>query len=311
MTAELFKQIEQHGACVDLSSRAKFLLTGADRVRYLNGQVTNDVRKASTGEAIYACVTNAKGRMEADVFIHAADDGQALLLDAEEVLREPLGLRLDRYIVADDVELKDVTDQWRLWHFFGAAAQKLEAGSREQGVNSVKASRFGMAGIDVWVPVNAEYRMPNAEVLSATDLEIWRICAGIPRWPWELNGDTFPSEAALESKAMDFMKGCYIGQEVLSRIKTTGKMPRHLIRFRVRDSDLSDNKTPSPQSWKVAVQAENGAVREVGAVTSSCHHPFLDHWTGLAYVRSGVALADSVLLADSEPTRIFAQLEII
>lgn len=311
MTAERFRHIDQHGACVDLSSRAKFLLTGADRIRYLNGQATNDVRKASAEEAIYACVTNAKGKMEADVFIHAAEGGQALLLDAEEVLREPLGSRLDRYIVADDVQLLDVTDQWRLWHFFGPAARKHEAGSGERGVSAVKVSRYGVAGVDVWVPVNTEYEIPNAECLNATELETWRICAGIPRWPCELNGDTFPPEAGLESKAMDFNKGCYIGQEVLSRIKTTGKMPRHLIRFKVRSLDSSAMETSPPQSWKVAVRADDGAVREVGVVTSACLHPFLDHWAGLAYVRSGAALADSVLLAGSEPTRIFPQLEII
>src|SRR5580692_7594035 len=105
MGPELFKAIEENGACIDLSDRAKLRLTGADRVRYLNGQVTNDVRRVTAQETQYACVTTAKGRIEADVFLHADPDGEALLLDAEPDLREPLALRLEKYIVSDDVTL--------------------------------------------------------------------------------------------------------------------------------------------------------------------------------------------------------------
>ena len=115
MTAEQFRLIEERGTAVDLSGRAKFMLSGADRVRYLNGQVTNDVRHAKEDEAIYACVTNAKGRIEGDVFLHASPlNGGCLMLDAEAGLRESLGARLEKYIVADDVEIRDVTEEWHL-----------------------------------------------------------------------------------------------------------------------------------------------------------------------------------------------------
>ena len=158
MTPEQFQHLEKHGACVDLSARAKWRLSGVDAVRYLNGQVTNDVRKATAHEAIYACVTNAKGKIEGDVFIHVSPDGGALLLDAEPSLREPLAARLERYIVADDVELKDASDEWGLLHFSGAATQEFEAWGRGyEGIfHVVKASRFGMCGFDVWTPRKAE-----------------------------------------------------------------------------------------------------------------------------------------------------------
>jgi folate-binding Fe-S cluster repair protein YgfZ len=103
MPPELYQQIITHGAAVNLSSHAKFRLTGADRVRYLNGQVTNDVRRARPDETLHACVTDAKGRIAADIRLHAQSD--ALLLDAEPGLRESLGMRLERYIVADDPAL--------------------------------------------------------------------------------------------------------------------------------------------------------------------------------------------------------------
>src|ERR1051326_5782980 len=99
---------------LDLSARAKLRVTGADRFRFLNGQITNDLRKASETAAIEACVLNAKGKMNAHIFIAAI--GESFLIDAEPELRETLRVRLVRYIIADDVEIEDVTDQYSLFH---------------------------------------------------------------------------------------------------------------------------------------------------------------------------------------------------
>lgn len=261
MTAELFQAITEHGAAVNLSSRAKFRLTGNDRVRYLNGQVTSDVRRANAQSTLYACVTDAKGRIAGDVFIHATED--ALLLDAEPGLRESLGLRLERYIVADDAELTDVSDGWQLWHFFGP--------NQPPGIQS---TRFGMEGVDVWLPVGTTFE-PGCQILTDADLETWRILQKVPRWPHELNAETFPPEAGLEARAMDFFKGCYIGQEVLSRIKTTGKMPRELIAFETESSLNAD--------------AEIWTDKAVGKVTSVATHPVTGLTIGLGMVRQGAA----------------------
>ncbi|MFN0078655.1 MAG: YgfZ/GcvT domain-containing protein [Prosthecobacter sp.] len=259
MTAALFQDITTHGAAVNLSSHAKFRLTGGDRVRYLNGQVTNDTRRAKSDETLYACVTDVKGRIAGDVFIHARED--ALLLDAEAGLRESLGTRLERYIVADDVELTDVTDDWQLWHVFGPAA-----------ANGLKSWRFGVDGVDVWLPSGEPFE-PGCRVLSDDDLETWRIVQKVPRWPNELNAETFPPETGIEARAMDFAKGCYIGQEVLSRIKTTGKMPRELIAFET--------------AVVVNVGEELWTEKAVGKITSIAKHPVTGLTTGLAMVRQG------------------------
>ena len=261
MTSDLFEAITQHGAALNLSTRAKLRLTGADRVRYLNGQVTNDVRRAKADEALYACVTDAKGRIAGDVCVHATTD--ALLLDAEPGLRESLGLRLERYIVADDVELTDVTEELQLWHVWGATAPV-----------GVKSDRFGMPGVDVWLPVGETFE-PACQVLNDEDLETWRILQKVPRWPNELNAETFPPEAGLETRAMDFFKGCYIGQEVLSRIKTTGKMPREIIAFETETA--------------VMVGAEIWTDKAVGTVTSVTTHPITGFIIGLGMVRQGAA----------------------
>jgi len=278
MTADLFQQITAHGAAVNLSSHAKFRLTGTDRVRYLNGQVTNDMRRVKPDETLYACVTDVKGRIAADVWVHAQDD--ALLLDAEPALRETLGMRLERYIVADDVELSDVTEDWQLWHFWSDAGTPARIESilhgEEHPYHLLRTTRFGIAGFDLWLPSASNApTFDSSPLLSEADLETWRILQQIPRWPHELNAETFPPEAGLESTAMDFAKGCYIGQEVLSRIKTTGKMPREMIAF----------------ASATAVNAGDELWHEkaIGKVTSVTQHPVTSLTIGLAMIRQGTA----------------------
>ena len=99
---------------LDLSARAKLRVTGADRFRFLNGQITNDLRKANETVAIEACVLNAKGKVNAHIFIAAL--AESFLIDAELELRETMRARLERYVIADGVQIEDVTDEFSLFH---------------------------------------------------------------------------------------------------------------------------------------------------------------------------------------------------
>src|SRR3954465_7402139 len=96
----------EQGAFFDLSARTKLRVTGADRLRYLNGQISNDLRKASERAALHACVLTAKGKINADIFVIA--DGESFLIDSDAAMREQLAARLERYVIADDVQLEDV-----------------------------------------------------------------------------------------------------------------------------------------------------------------------------------------------------------
>lgn len=273
MTAELYQTVTTIGACVDLSSRAKWRLSGGDRIRYLNGQVTNDVRTAKDNAALQACVTNLKGKIEADIFIHAAPDGESLLLDADASLRDSLGMRLEKYIIADDAVLEDVTDEWQLWHLLGSQQPP------EGGHVLANDLRFGLPGTDVWLPAGTD--VSSLSTLSAEEAETLRILQKVPAFPRELNADTFPQEAGLEGTAMSYTKGCYIGQEILSRIKTTGKMPRQLIAW------------SSKECLAVGAVILNEEGKEVGRITSEAWHPVKEAFVGLGYVKQ--ASAEGVL----------------
>lgn len=289
MNANLYQTILTTGAWVDLSTRAKWRLSGADRVRYLNGQVTNDVRTARADSSLHACVTNVKGRIEGDIYLHS--EGESLVFDAPADLRETLGIRLERYIIADDAVLEDITEDWQLWHWIGDAAP--------EGFVTVKATRFGIPGHDLWLPSSSALPSDLSPQLTATEAETFRVLQRVPAWPSELNVETFPQEAGLEKTAMSFTKGCYIGQEILSRIKTTGKMPRELI------------------AWETADSAEltsgghlHFGERDIGVITSVARHPVTGRCVGLAYIRQGSAAADSVLLVGGEMSSIGPQLKI-
>src|SRR5688572_10863978 len=186
--ASIFEQ----GAFFDCSGRVKLRLTGADASRFLNGQITNDLRKATSTHVIQASLLNAKGKLSAHVFI-SADDG-AFLLDAEAELREELPARIERYIIADDVQIEDITEQFSLFHVTGEAIPALPIPARTIAVN-----RFGSAGRDLWFePAEGDRaRQALAAEFSFCDeacAEVLRIERGIPRWGRELTNEIIPVE---------------------------------------------------------------------------------------------------------------------
>src|SRR5437660_3176574 len=140
MTAQLRSPEPQF---FDLSARVKLRVSGADRLRFLNGQLTNDVRKATETNAVEACVLNAKGKMEAHLFVHA--QGDSFLLDADPALQSTLQTRLERYIIADDVQLEDVTARLSIFHVIGALPPTFS-----NAAWIVAADRFGSTGHDIW-----------------------------------------------------------------------------------------------------------------------------------------------------------------
>jgi folate-binding protein YgfZ len=213
-------------AFFDLSARTKLRVTGADRLRYLNGQISNDLRKATENWALHACVLTAKGKINAEVFI--VREGESFLIDSGAEMREQLAARLERYVIADDVLIEDVTEQFALLHLIGDATDDVLAGSR-----AVESDRYGVPGMDLWTDAAKHDLVLQSlrarfSFCSADEEEALRIERGIPRWGHELTEEIIPTEANLESSTIDYAKGCYIGQEVISRIKMSGQTNKRL-----------------------------------------------------------------------------------
>jgi len=264
-------------ACfLDLSTRAKLRIAGTDRFRFLNGQITNDLRNASETAAIEACVLNAKGKLDAHIFIAVV--GEGFLIDAEPDLRETLRARLERYVIADDVQIEDVTDEFSLFHVLTEASPQPEHGR----IFSVQ--RFATAGYDIWGDP-ARHDAVHDELASgllfvdSAAAEVMRIEQGLPRWGRELTDNIIPIEANLEGRTIDYEKGCYIGQEVISRMKMSGQTNKRLCGL------ISLNDTRLRPGMKLLAPSASG--KEAGWITSATRNERLDKEIALGYVKRG------------------------
>jgi len=215
-------------AILDLGFRSLFQLQGPDAVRYLNGQVTQDVRLLlqDPQRALPSCVTDAKGRLQAFVTL-SARNAETIWIEAPIELREPLFARLSRYLIADDAEITDISDDWRLLHLIDEIS----------AIGDVSLPRLGVPGFDRWIA--ASDPLPNVEIMTPEQAEPIRIAHGQPAWGRELTEGMLPPEAGLDSSSISYQKGCYIGQEVISRIKSAGKVNRRLACFEIDAPNLS------------------------------------------------------------------------
>ena len=215
-----------HAILLDAPALLEF--RGPDAVRYLNGQLTQDVRLViGTRITLPSCVTDAKGRLQFRIWVTESPDG-ALWVEGPPGTAESLEARLTRYLIADDAEAADLTGKWRLIHLLG------EAPAPPDGVFARKCRRFGVEGADWWFPDGAELELPAGYThLCGDELEDFRIRQGVPAWGHELTEGLLPPEAGLDATDISYQKGCYIGQEVISRIKFAGKLNQRMTRLAI------------------------------------------------------------------------------
>jgi folate-binding protein YgfZ len=267
----------ERGAFFDLSPRVKLRITGADAFRFLNGQITNDLRKATADIAIQASVLSAKGKMNAFVFISA--EANSFVLDADPEVREELSIRIERYIIADDVQIEDMSERFAIFHITGEMPVLDFQPSR-----TVRSDRFSSPGWDIWLErvETQRARQELAATLASCDdecAEVFRIECGIPRWGRELTDQIIPTEANLEASSIDYSKGCYIGQEVISRIKMSGQNNKRLCGL------VSASGIPLRAGMRLAAGGDQG--KEAGWITSAVRSQRLGKEIGLGYVKRG------------------------
>jgi len=294
--------LRQTGVVLDLSFRSRLCVTGADRVRFLHGQVTNDVQRLKMGEGCYAALITAKGRIQSDLNIYRLEE--ELLLDFEPGLTPAVCRRLEQYIIAEDVQVVDVAPHYGLLSVQGPKAREIvsalaprsdipqqpwrlikvhDAGLGE--VYIIHQPRLRLEGYDCFVPVAslaaAFEKMVGAaagvdgRVCGWNAFELARIEAGVPRFVVDMDETNIPLEAGLEGVAISFQKGCYIGQEVISRIKTYGQVAKAL-----RGLQLAEGLKNLPAKGDKLFRAG----KEAGYVTSAAASPEFGS-IALGYVR--------------------------
>ncbi len=270
--------LRESAGALDLSFRSRICLTGADRLRWLNGQVTNNVKDLRAGQGCYAALVTAKGKLESDLNIFCLPD--ELLLDFEPGLTERVTQRLDKYIIADDVQVVDVAAHYGLLSVQGP---KAEAVARRLGLpmeipaQPLQFTQFKDATLGEIYLMN-QLRVGTSG-FGWTALEAARVEAGIPRFGADMDETNLAPEAGIEGRAISYSKGCYIGQEVIARIRTYGQVAKSLRGLRLAD----DLKTLPAKGDKLFHDG-----KETGFVTSALASPTLKANIALGYVRKEV-----------------------
>lgn len=208
-------------------------VTGEDAFTYLQGQFTNDLRALAAGP-VYGLWLNQKGRVLADSFV-VAGGPQEYWIGSYFSPAATIQERLNAYIVADDVTTEDVTSSWRGVTVFAAAPQTAPAGP--QGSLALP-SRRGAGVVAEWVSAvhasSVDDGLAGLVKLPGAEVERRRILARIPAVPMDLGPGDLPNEGGLENGAISATKGCYLGQEVIARLRSMGQVRRRL--FSVRGS---------------------------------------------------------------------------
>jgi folate-binding protein YgfZ len=298
-----YAALRQSVGVIDLSCRSRICLLGGDRKKFLHGQVTNEVSALKTGEGTYAALITAKGKMQSDLFIYSLEN--ELLLDFEPGLTQTVSERLEKYIIADDVQIVDVAPHYGLLSVQGPSAGaivlSLDLGFKlpEKSLHFssiqnetlgelylTRQARTGSEGFDVFVPMTALHAVADKLGFAAKQsggdfvgwdaLEIARIEAGIPRFGQDMDETNLPPEAGIENRGVSYTKGCYIGQEVIARIRTYGQVAKALRGLR-----LSNDLPGLPAKGEKLFH--NG--KEIGFISSATFSPRLNGNIALAYVR--------------------------
>jgi tRNA-modifying protein YgfZ len=287
-----YELLTEAAGLVDRSERAKFVVRGGEAVDFLQGQVSNDVESLSPGTGCYATILTHKGKLRTDLRILRAED--FLWLDTDAVGHAVLRHMLDTYTVGRDVQWEDLTEDHAILSLIGPGADELAPEAPPPAEHSFTDSGAGLwvrtdLGLDVLCGRDRAGELPaelGVEVVSAEAAECLRIESGRPRLGVDMDSETMPQEAGINERAVDFEKGCYVGQETVARLHWRGKPNRHLRGLRL--SEPVERRTDILLGDKV-----------VGRVSSVCVSPRFGP-IALALVRREASPGDAVRVGEAE-----------
>ena len=299
--SEVYNSARRGAGLVDRSGRGRIVVSGRDRASYLHGLLTNDITALKPGQGCYAAYLTPQGRMITDLWVYEL--GDVILVAVGLAQKDTLLAKLDQFLFSEDVQLGDTTGTFANLAVVGPDAARTtsdvlggvsveelqalgEHGNRRAQFEAQPAIVLGITdtgepGFDVLVgtaqlgALSAALRGAGAVDIDRHVAEALRIEAGVPLFGRDMDEDTIPLEAEIESRAISLTKGCYVGQEVIIRVlhRGHGRVARKLVGLSVAGEIAPPDGTT----------VEAGG-RAVGHITSSSFSPALMRPIALAYV---------------------------
>jgi len=300
-----FSALIEGGAVYDLGFRARISLTGGDRMRWMNGMVTNNVRDLAAGRGVYAFLLNPQGRILGDLDVYNL--GESLVVETDRSQLEKILATFDHYIIMDDVEVTDISQQQTSLGLAGPKSRAIlnAAGIEVPPMESlqvitpqcncdcgcaactvIRGEDAQRESYEIWLAPKDVHKTWQAFVAAGATpvgseaLEMQRIAAGIPLYGVDIRERDLPQETE-QMHALNFNKGCYVGQEIVERIRSRGNVHRKFTGF------LADGRADITTGAKIS-----SGDKEVGEITSVALllAPSGDRTIALGYIRREVGV---------------------
>jgi folate-binding protein YgfZ len=302
-----YAALRQGAGLVDRSDRGRIVVSGSDRRSYLHGLLTNDIAGLKAGEGCYAAYLTPQGRMLTDLAVYELGDVLLLTLDLD--VKDAILAKLDQFVFSEDVQLGDVTGTFAAVAIAGPrAAAIVESVITGAGPGAValladygnvraefagrpviilRITDTGEPGYELLVDVAqgaslaGAFREAGAVDVGTDTSDAVRIEAGVPKFHRDMDEETIPLEAGIESRAISLTKGCYVGQEVIIRVlhRGHGRVARKLVGLTIAGTPGNVN-VPPPDT---PIHAADG--RDIGRITSSAWSPAMKSAIALGYVQ--------------------------
>jgi folate-binding protein YgfZ len=310
------RAVRQSAGVVDWSARGKVRVTGADRLEFLDGLLTNDLKPLAEGAGLYAATLDHRAHVHGDATVYHA--GDHYLLETDPETREAILAYLQKLLVSEDVTLTDATAEFGLLGVFGPRSVEiverisgrmppigpydhLVANIADTRVRIARSPYFGGAGFELWIPFDGDLRAvwrsvteAGATPFGSAAAEALRIEAGRPKFGVDMGEDTLALEARLEP-AISMTKGCYVGQEIVSRAVHQGHMNRLLVGLELEADEPPAHDTPVLRG-----------LTTVGHVTSAAKSVWRGKVLALGYVRRETSDPGTELAVGGSPARVAA-----
>jgi aminomethyltransferase len=292
----------------DLGWRGKLVATGADRVRWLNDMVTNNIRDLALNRGNYSFLLNAQGRILGDLF--AYNRGDYILIDTAAWQIPKLKETFEKFIIMDDVEVTDISEKLTSLAVQGPRAREVlrDAGVKFDEVDPMQVQdvTWNDAGLsvtrmksdvvqiyEVWLAPGAAVALwqsligRGAKPVGMEALEMFRLVSGMPQYGQDITERYLPQETAQDS-ALNFSKGCYVGQEIVERIRSRALLHRRL-------AGLIVDGPPPANGAKIQFEG-----KDVGEITSAASVPAGDQELTLAlgYLRTEAQTPGTDVIVD-------------